>query len=58
MISGREVVLIVVAVLIIFFLFFSPFSARIPGWLKTAFAIVLAIVAFVWLLNLLGLVVF
>lgn len=58
MISGPQVVVLVVAVLIVYGLFFSPFSGRIPSWLKTVFAIVLAILAFVWLLNLLGVVIF
>jgi hypothetical protein len=58
MISGRIALLLIVAALLIFGLFFSPFSDRIPGWLRTMFAIVLAIVAFIWLLNLLGVLVF
>ena len=58
MINGAQVLVLVLVALLVYFLFFSPFAARIPGWLRTAFAIVLAIVAFVWLLNLLGIMVF
>jgi hypothetical protein len=56
MITGTNLLALVAIALLIYFLFFSP--AQIPSWLRTVFIIVLAVVAFVWLLNLLGVLVF
>lgn len=55
-ISGSTVLALIVAAILVYFIFFSRFP--IPGWLRTVFAIALAVIAFVWLLNLLGLVIF
>lgn len=56
MISGQTVIALIVIVVLIYVLFFAPL--QIPSWLRTIFAIVLAVLAFVWLLNLLGFIAF
>lgn len=56
MINGTTVLALIVIAVLIYFIFFAPIN--IPGWLRTVFAIVLAVIAFAWLLNLLGVVAF
>jgi hypothetical protein len=56
MIDNQTIVALVIIVLLVYALFFSPL--RVPSWLRTVFLIVLAVLAFVWLLNLIGVVAF
>jgi hypothetical protein len=56
MITGSTVITLVIIAILVYVIFFAPI--RIPSWLRTIFGIVLAVVAFVWLLNLLGVVIF
>ena len=56
MISASTAIALVVIAVLIYVIFFAPIN--IPSWLRTVFGIVLAVLAFIWLLNLLGFVAF